>query len=95
VPTENWEQVLEKARTKEIDVVSALTRTDERGEYLEFSEPFFRAPQSIFTRDDSGEIDGLKDLYGKRVAVVKGYFIEDELTEKHPRIVLVPVKDVS
>jgi DNA-binding NtrC family response regulator/ABC-type amino acid transport substrate-binding protein len=95
VPTENWDQVLEKMRTREIDVVSALTPSEERAEYIEFTEPIYRAPQAIFTRDDAPDITGITDLYEKRVAVVNGYFIEEQLAENHPRILLAPVDDVK
>ncbi len=89
-----WKEVLEAAREKRLDMVSTMSRSEDRAEYLDFTTEVIRAPQSIFTRDDAPFIGGLAALEGQRAAVVDGYFIESELQKKFSRIELVSVSGV-
>ena len=68
-----WDVILNKARNGDIDVITAIMNTEERSEYLSFTEPYLRLPTVIVARKDFPHIEGLKDLKGKSVAVVKGY----------------------
>ena len=44
------DQVLEKAKAKRLDVVSAVVRTKEREQYLNFTKPYLGVPLVIITR---------------------------------------------
>jgi len=79
-----WAEVLEKARNKEIDVISAIVQTPERSEYLHFTKPYISLPMMVVTREDSPYIQGIKDLKDKTIAVVREYVTQGYLEEDHP-----------
>lgn len=95
LPGLSWEQVLEKARAQELDVIPAIVQSPQRQEYLEFTSPYIRFPLVIIARNDVAFIAGLPDLLGKEVAVVKGYVVQDFLERDFPQLSLQQAADVS
>ncbi len=94
VPRLNWTQVMTFAKLKQLDVLPAVARTQQRDEFLLFTKPYMSFPVVIFTRNDHPQISGLKDFFGKRIAVVKGYAVQDFFQERRPDIQLVLVESV-
>ena len=86
VPDLGWSEVLERIKKKNLDVITCLAQTPERDVYLSFTEPFTSIPQVIFTQPDYPYVGGLKDLYGKKVAMTKGYAVTDILKREFPRL---------
>ena len=58
-------------------VVSAVTITPERQQTLFFSEPYLDAGMSLAVSAGNSDINSLKNLTGKRVAVLKGTIGEE------------------
>ncbi len=65
----SWKEVIEKAKIKEVDVLPAVGKTDERSQYLNYTEPYLSFHRVIVTRDDIPFIASLDDLSGYSVAV--------------------------
>jgi len=85
-----WNINLHKIRSKEIDVLPAVYHTDERSQYLLFSQPYLEVLDYFFIRNDL-QVKTLEDLDGKRVAIPKGY-AHIRLIEKHfPNIKIIHV----
>jgi len=83
----SWEQVQQKAKTGNIDVVVALYKTEEREEYLYFSDPYVVDPISVFVkRDNEFDPQAKDDLLGKKGIVTVGdsygQEIDDMITSK-------------
>ncbi len=69
----DWSQVLDKARTGEIDVVSALFKTAERETYLVFSIPYATVPVSVCVKSGGKfPFSRLEDLKGRKGLVGTG-----------------------
>lgn len=83
----SWIEVLEKAKQKEIDVISLLTKREPRSQYLLFSKPFIKNNMTLVTRDDSPFITGLEDLSGKRVSLIRNYASTGNILERYPKLV--------
>ncbi|MBF0302489.1 MAG: transporter substrate-binding domain-containing protein [Desulfamplus sp.] len=66
-----WPEVLNKAKAKEIDIISCVAKAPDREEYLSFSDPYLTFPLVIISRRESEFIGGLDDLKGRKVAMVK------------------------
>jgi PAS domain S-box-containing protein len=96
VPLPSWETVLQKARDGEIDVITAAQETPERLGYLLFTSPILDIPNVIIARADvQGTLD-LAEMQGKRVAVTRGYALQEYIAAGFPGIVLVPtVNDLA
>lgn len=67
-----WNETLQQARSKKIDLLAALNPSQERKSYLIFSDPYLSYRRMILMRDDAPAITGLTDLAGKRVGVLRG-----------------------
>ncbi|HBC89765.1 MAG TPA: hypothetical protein DCZ94_22735 [Lentisphaeria bacterium] len=93
VPT--WSEILEKARSKDIDVIPIVARTPEREDFLNFSETIVEMPNVIITGKSRSDIKNINDLEGKTVSVNKDYVIHEWLAKNHPKIVLRPKTDTE
>jgi ABC-type amino acid transport substrate-binding protein len=77
-------------------IALALSETDDRGEYLYFSEPFITLPAVIVTRKDfktGGKELSLGDFNAKQVAMTDGYAVMDYVKNNYQRIIIEPVTD--
>ncbi|MCZ7599193.1 MAG: transporter substrate-binding domain-containing protein [Gammaproteobacteria bacterium] len=61
-------EAVERARNREIDVLPAVGISDERRQFLDYSQPYLEFPRVVVTRSDSA-VRGLDDLAGVRLAV--------------------------
>jgi PAS domain S-box-containing protein len=90
-----WDEVLQKARNREIDLLTAAAQTPQRAEYMNFSEAYLTFPGVIVTaKHNSGLIDS-KSLNGKDVAVVSGYIWQEMLNKDYPLINIIPVENIA
>ena len=107
-PPSDWTNTIDMATSHKVDMYIAAAETQHRSQYMLFTPSYIVLPGIIVTRQPTkGEsvtrgaatdetepsIDGLKDLAGKRVAVVNRYSWHDFLEELHPEITPVPVKN--
>ena len=77
-------------------IILALSETDERSEYLYFSEPFISLPAVIVTRKDfklGGRELSLGDFNAKQVAITNDYAVMDYVKDNYQRIIIEPVSD--
>ena len=81
-----WNEVMEKTRRGEVDILPALTPSVEREKILNFTNSYLKYSLVIFTRTDGQYLSGLDDLKGKSVLVEKGYVTQEYLLRNHPEI---------
>ena len=91
VPDIGWNQALEQAREHSLDLVSLSNGTPERLEYMTYTDVVTSVPWSIVTQKNYQEIDGLNDLAGLEVALVRGYAVEEFIRTDYPGIKIRPV----
>lgn len=91
----SWSEVMERAKSGQIDVLPAATPTPERRKFLNFTRPYVSIPMVLINAEKTPFINGLDDLQGKRVAVVKGYASEEYLKTNHPTINVVSVSNLK
>ncbi|MGI9242284.1 MAG: transporter substrate-binding domain-containing protein, partial [Verrucomicrobiales bacterium] len=90
-----WDELIEKIKSKEIDVLPAIYYAPERDQFLKFTEPYARVTEFIYAREDTQWISTIDDLKGKRVSVVKGYSIEEALRVDYPEITMVTAANIQ
>ncbi|HEY3450355.1 MAG TPA: transporter substrate-binding domain-containing protein [Myxococcales bacterium] len=88
-----WEVVLEKAKAREVDGITAAQPTEERSRYLLFSPPIIDVPNVVIVPKGVSGDHALPALAGHRVAVTEGNALHEYLRTFFPQIVLVPVRD--
>ena len=91
----DWDEVLQKAKNREVDMLPAAAQTPQRGKYMLFSSPYLEFPGVIINTKDSGDIKSTEQLYDKSVAIVSGYVWEDFFSLHHPQINVIPVNSLT
>jgi PAS domain S-box-containing protein len=80
----SWDDVVERIKNHDVDVINAVVRTPERETYLSFPQPYLTIPSVIIVRNSvSGELT-LDSLRGMRVAMVRGYGYVDLVRRNYP-----------
>jgi signal transduction histidine kinase/DNA-binding response OmpR family regulator len=81
---QNFAAVQEKLQRRELDIVLAVTRAQEREPFLAFTKPYLQYVNVIVTRDDYPFVSGLRDFAPERVAVVQGHSSQQLMVRAHP-----------
>ena len=77
-----------------VDLVAAsFSKTPDRAKLVDFSLTYFRSRQRILSK--KGAVSTLKDLEGKKIAVVKGTTTEKNLREKVPSATVLALSDMQ
>lgn len=87
-PGPTFNEMLQKVQAGQLKVGATIVETEERVRTLAFTNPYFIARKVIATRKEISDIRTIQDLYGKTVAIEKGYFTVKLLQEQHPEIKL-------
>lgn len=90
---EQWSELLKAFKNKNIDLVANMEQTIERERYTVFSEGYWPSHWALISPSAQGKISAVKDLAGKRLAVVKGYQLIAYLHDHFPKILLQIVPD--
>ncbi len=88
--------IMSEIKSGKEGIILALTETDERSEYLYFSESFVTLPAVIVTRKDfklGGRELSLADFNAKQVAITDDYAVMDYVKNNYQRIIIEPVTD--
>lgn len=94
-PVSNWDEAMGKARSREVDMLSAATETAARSKFMLFTSPHIELPGVIIIRDEGAGFSSLEKLRGKKVGVVSNYVWQEWISRDHPGINLQPVQDMQ
>lgn len=96
VKVDNWDKVLNDARTGTIDGIAAAWRDSDRETYLLFSKPYLsNRIVPVVNNKNSVVIKSSDDLAGLRVAMVKGYAYGDEIMAMISNVEVIEAKNPS
>lgn len=93
VYVKTWSELLQKAKSREIDVLFAAQKTPERSQYLIFTEPYIELPNMIFVRKNSPGKYDLKEMGGLKVATSRDSAVHSYLKSGYPALNIIPVED--
>lgn len=82
---------MEKTRNGDADLVALLSKTEDREEFLTFTDSFANVTQMIFNRTDGEVYANLDALSGKTIAQVRGYDTTEAIQQDYPNIHVVEV----
>jgi len=85
---DSWNDVLNAAQARNIDMFGAASESPQRREYMNFTTPHIKLPGVIIVRKDVDATLNLEKLKGLRVAVISGYIWQDHLSNNHPDLEL-------
>lgn len=77
----SWSEGLERIKTGEVDVITSVAFSEERSKFLDYATTPLLTVWGELYAPLSSEIDGIREVHGKKVAVMKGdynarHFIE-------------------
>lgn len=79
-----WHEQKAKLENREIDVYPMAGRNPEREKIFDFSVPYLTFNGAIIVRKDNSDINELKDLAGKKTALIKSDMAEEYLRIHYP-----------
>ncbi len=79
-----WNDALDGVRSGRADLLVSVARTPAREDFLTFTRPYAESARVIITRDDNRSIISLADIRDKRLAVERGFPIQEELKRFAP-----------
>lgn len=91
----SWAELLEKLKTREIDIAQSITFTEQRHEYLDFTGPYLNLQKVFFGLSGQGRINSLEDLVGKRIGVIGNWAREENIREAYPELDFVDFNNSS
>jgi PAS domain S-box-containing protein len=92
---QSWDEILDKAKSWQIDMFGAAAETPQRSEYMLFTHPFVEFTSVIIVRKNVSESLSLEKLDGMKVAVVSGYADHDYIKNNYPQLQLDEVPTVA
>lgn len=91
----SWKQVYAEAQAANVDVLAAITPSDQRKEFLNFATPHIKLPGMIIVSDHTSGDVTLDDLKNMKVASPAGYIWFDLIGSGHPEIKLLEAKNLK
>jgi PAS domain S-box-containing protein len=91
----NWDEVIAKTKSRDIDILSAVGETPSRKGYLAFTSAYLTLPAVILTRKQMIQDTSMAELEGKRVAATKGYAVTEFIKTNYPNIDLIEVNSIE
>ncbi len=92
---DNFEELLNKLKAKEIDIIFSTSKTKDREDFSIFSNTYLKAPIGIATLQDENYISNINKIIDKKIAVGKNYTAHKLLEEKYPNIDFLFVKNAK
>lgn len=86
VPTENWQQSLEYVQQGRCQVIPMLNTSDYRRQFLDFSLPYFEAPNVLVAKEGTPMVQGYSGLGNRTVGIVDGYRQLEYIYRHYPNV---------
>lgn len=90
---DTWDQLLNKTKAQQIELLPALFDTKDRQAYLSFTEPYQLVLDYFFIHE-SVQATSFSDLDGKTVAITKGYAQIGEVKKHFPKITVLETDEL-
>lgn len=83
--TDNWNNLLEKLKNKEIDIVHTMFKNNDKKEFI-YSNPYKQVVIGLFTHKENNTLANTSDLTNERISIIEGDSIGIPLGKYHPNI---------
>ena len=92
IPTESWQQSLEYVQQGKCQVIPMLNTSDYRKQFLDFSIPYFEAPNVLVAKAGTPMLQGYSGVGNRTVGIVQGYRQVEYISRHYPglRLKLMP-----
>jgi PAS domain S-box-containing protein len=90
-----WDEVIARAKRREVDVLNAVVKTKQREAFLLFPAPYLKIPSVIIVRKSVDRHLTLDMLKGMNIVMVSGYGYVDVLRNQYPQLKIELVPDLK
>lgn len=87
-----WSDGLDQFKRGEADMISIVTPTVSRGEYMAFSDAYIDMIQMIYSNVNQKSFNNMGSLNGYRLGQVKNYAVHEDIRKNYPGIEIVEVE---
>lgn len=84
--TSSWEQSIEMLKSGKCQLTFMLNQTEDRNQYLKFSNVYFRTPNVLVSKREQPFLQDISHIGDRKLAVVKNYRIVEYIDKYHPGI---------
>ncbi|MEJ2693247.1 MAG: transporter substrate-binding domain-containing protein [Candidatus Thiodiazotropha sp.] len=84
--------MLDGIQSRRLDMITAISLTEERQQFFTFTLPYYVTPTSIYAGKDDPTVKSFGDLDAKRVVVEKDSWVHERLSTEYPLIQLLVVE---
>ena len=88
----SWRESFELMQQGKVDVVAGVVPTAERAERMNFSKPYLSLPTAIVSGANGISSKELQDYQGQKVAIVRGFVLDNYLQKNYPELDIVGVE---
>lgn len=92
VPTKKWSDSVSLSKSKEVDMLAAVSITPDREKYLNFSRTTFTLNDGVIMKSDAKFISNIKELQGLKVGVPSGTALHKMIETNYPELNIIPIK---
>ncbi|MGM0415386.1 MAG: transporter substrate-binding domain-containing diguanylate cyclase [Thermodesulfobacteriota bacterium] len=90
----SWEENLQRFRNGEVDLITAISYTQERTAFTRYTEPYYIIPTVVYMREDSFDYQGVDSLQDRTVGIESEVFYRQYLSQ-YPRIDLKEIEQTD
>lgn len=87
----NWTEAIAAIHSNEADLLTIATPTDQRKEFLNFTDSYIDISYVILAREGEEIFGSMDSLAGKRISQVEGFAIADFIENGYPEVEIVYV----
>ena len=92
---DTWSGLLNKFKQREIDVLHSAYKTENRERFALFTQPYYNDQTVFIVRKDAAEVSNIKELYGKTIALPKGWASKPYFLKNHPQVSILSVNNIE
>ncbi len=95
VPTQSWQESLEFVQQGKCQVIPMMNTSDYRKQFLDFSVPYFEAPNVLVAQTGMPMLQGYSGIGNRTVGIVQGYRQVEYISRHYPglRLKLIPSEE--
>lgn len=91
-----WADILENIKTNRVDVLPAVSFTQEREEYLDFSIPYIEMTQVVVGHNDKYKfVKNFRNVQDESFAVPRGYWFQNDILKQNPKARIIEVENME
>lgn len=95
VPTSEWSESITFMKEKSCDIITAITPTQARTEFLTFTHPVLTSPIVLATRQDQFFISDLSSITDNPIAIIKNSAAASLVKQHYPQLNIIDVASIK